>query len=201
MLPPPLPRLSLQCQGNYSVDGFREEPANHQPAGASAVVGRQRLRQEGGGSAVFLLPQRARAAGRIRRAVRAQPSPPHDPPFVFRPLPPSCFRQLLHQQLLQHSAKNKLSSSNEAAAASSESPAKQPPHRSFDSRASTDSFASSSNAPPEAAPTSTFRPSSSSGASASSSHKVITHGSNGALEQVKDDGSRVISYRNGSSKE
>jgi hypothetical protein len=31
--------------------------------------------------------------------------------------------------------------------------------------------------------------------------KVITHGSNGALEQVKDDGSRVISYRKGSSKE
>jgi hypothetical protein len=38
-------------------------------------------------------------------------------------------------------------------------------------------------------------------ASASSFHKVITHGSNGALEQVKDDGSRVISYRIGSSKE
>jgi hypothetical protein len=110
---------------------------------------------------------------------------------------------LLHQQLLALNAKNKSLSSQEAAAAPSHSPAKQQPQqssRSFDSRASTDSFASSSHAPLETAPSVGLR-SSSSVASAASSHKVITHGSNGAVEQVKDDGSRVISYRNGSSKE
>jgi hypothetical protein len=111
--------------------------------------------------------------------------------------------QLLHQQLLAFSAKNKASSSNEAAAPPIHSPVKQQPQpqlRSFDGRASTDSFASSSNAPLEAASGAASR-SSSTAASATSSNKVITHGSNGAVEQVKDDGSRVISYRNGSSKE
>jgi hypothetical protein len=114
--------------------------------------------------------------------------------------------QLLHQQLLAFSAKNKTSSSNEAAVAPIHSPVKQQqqqqqqPFRSFDSRVSTDSFASSSNAPPEAAPSAASRLSASA-TSAMSSHKVITHSSNGAVEQVKDDGSRVISYRNGSSKE
>ena len=113
------------------------------------------------------------------------------------------FYQLLHQQLLAFSAKNMASSSNEAASAPSHSPVKQQAQqsfRSFDGRASTDSLTSSSNAPHEAASTPALR-SSSSGSSATMSQKVITHGSNGAVEQVKDDGSRVISYRNGSSKE
>jgi hypothetical protein len=109
---------------------------------------------------------------------------------------------LLHQQLLAFSAKNKAPSSNEAGPASA-SPVQQQAQqqfRSFDSRASTDSFASSSNVAAEAAPVAALR-SSSSASAATSSHKVVTHGSNGAVEQVKDDGSRVISYRNGSSKE
>jgi len=111
---------------------------------------------------------------------------------------------LLHQQLLALNAKNKSMSSHEAAAAPSHSPAKQQPHqssRSFESRVSTDSFASSSHAPSDTGAPSVGLRLSSSVASAASSHKVVTHGSNGAVEQVKDDGSRVISYRNGSSKE